>query len=263
MADLFAHKVYLRSLSDPRLVTHYSVGAQRRAAQVQGFLRALQEGAAGRFPLASSPDLLVLSREDWRRLLRHPYGLPLTRGASVIAAADNPERLLRRFDPVLLRAGQQGLRAPGELREYLDLLVGLEWAHAVLPSSGLKSRLSWLNELTASLLLLLALEAAGYGGARERLLRWARLGLAGSGLESAPLSLYAYPRSRMNLASALVLQDRFFAFAERLEPEGWKHLLALSELLAKERDREALIARLKALEPRFGGWLADFGDEVS
>lgn len=261
MADPFAHKVYLRSLSDPRLATRHSVGAQRRAVQMQGFLRALQ-GAAEAQALLQAPELLVLNAEDWRRLVRHPYGPPLTRGAGVVAAADYPERLLRRFDPVLLAAGRRGLQAPGELREYFDLLVGLEWAHAVLPGAGLKSRLFWLNELTASLLLLLALEAAGYFGARERLLAWARLGEAGSGLESASLSDYAYPRSRMPLAPALLLQGRFFAFAETLEPEGWAYLLALRGVL-EERDPEALMRRLKGLEPRFAAWLADLGGEAS
>lgn len=246
MSDRFERRTYLRSLVGGALRTRHSVGARRRAAALQRFLGALQEASAPRLEPTHAPELLVLGASDWARLLSAPYGLPLARLAGtprVLAAAAYPERLLRRFDAVLLAAARGGLAAPGELREFLDLLTALEWARASLGPAGLKSALPRLNEVNAAALALVALAAADFGGARARLLVWARLART-SGEPGTPL------------AQKLQRLGRGLELAETLTAKrGWAYLDAWRTLAAETPPR-ALPGRLAALEPAVASWLA-------
>ena len=87
--------------------------------------------------------------------------------------------MLRRWDDILVRAALSGERAPGDVREFLDLLIGHEWGHAAANLSGLRSRVKWVDEFMATYLFLAALEAAGLGAVKERFTAWARLQVAG------------------------------------------------------------------------------------
>ena len=124
MSSSFKH-IYLPQLPGSPSV-RYSRGAQRRSSQLQQFLRLVEVGLAGKFGDWHSPELVVLSKQDWRQVYSAAYGLPRLRGRSgawqVYAAAEYPKKFIQRFEPVLvLGAAEDGL--PGELREFLDLLI--------------------------------------------------------------------------------------------------------------------------------------------
>ena len=276
--DPFAHKVYLRTLDDALLPTRYSRGAQRRAAQVQGFLRTLQQHVSqqhvsqqyvsqhvgGRSSLAA-PTLLVVDRDDWRALFSYPYGFPFTRpatrsapGVTVVVAANYPERLLRRFDEVLVRAAKAGVSAPGDLREFLDLLGGFEWGHALLYPAGLHTKAKWCNEFLAVYLYLLTLRETGQGDLFERVVAWARLGVVGSGVARAPLSAFDYPRLKLPLDTLLWFQGVFtLRAAEFLDRRAWDFPTSLAAALDDTKRRNVKPTLLK-LEPDFAAWFDRF-----
>src|SRR5690606_11874028 len=108
---------------------------------------------------------VVADGSDWRRIFSYSYGLPFTRNlpdaAVIVAAADYPERFLKRFDDPLLRAAKAGAKAPGHIGELLDLMVGHEWGHAIANRSGLRTGVKWLDEFMATYLLVQALLATG------------------------------------------------------------------------------------------------------
>ncbi|HRN19579.1 MAG TPA: hypothetical protein PLU66_10895, partial [Trueperaceae bacterium] len=137
--------VYLRPLPGGVLPARHSAGARVRAAQMQAFLQPLHASALRALGSTAEVTLLVLGSGDWRRVCRYPYGLPFTRtgvgggNAAVIAAADYQPRLLRRFDEVMLAAARVGVSAPAQPGEFIDLLVGHEWGHAVANLSGLRT----------------------------------------------------------------------------------------------------------------------------
>ncbi len=265
-ADPFAHKVYLRSLTDTLLPTRYSQGAQRRAAQVRDFLRTLQQHADTRLALGEAQTLLVVDRDDWSALFSYAYGLPFTRpaargapGVAVVVAAAYPERLLRRFDPVLVGGAKAGLSAPGDLREFLDLLSGLEWGHATLYPAGLHTKVKWFNEFLAVYLYLLALLETGQGELLERVVAWARLALVGSGVARAPLSAFDYPRMKLPLDTLLWFQGTFtLRAAELLARHAWDLPLACKAALADTK-RRSVKPTLLRLEPDFAAWFDHFG----
>ena len=264
--DPFAKKVYLRTLDDPLLPARYSQGAQRRAVQVQGFLRPLQRLAATRLVLSDAATLLVLDRSDWSALFSYPYGFPFVRsftkdahGPTIVVAASYPERLLHRFDDVLVRGAKAGVRAPGDLREFFDLLIGFEWGHAVLHASGLHSKTKWFNEWLAIYLYLLALFETGQGDLAERVVAWARLTLVGSGVAQLPLGELNYPRMKMGLDTLLWFQGMFtLRAAEVLETHTWDLPLTLRAVLADTKKR-SVKPLLVDLEPGFADWLELFG----
>src|SRR5690554_8148536 len=135
-------RLYLRGLHDEALSARHSQGARTRTAHLLGFLAPLQAAAREVLEPSGEVSLLVVNSRDWQLVCSYPYGLPFTRslpGTSVvIAAADYPERLKKRFDDLLLAAGKAGA-APGPVSEFLDLLVGHEWGHAVANRSGLRT----------------------------------------------------------------------------------------------------------------------------
>ncbi|MGL4610069.1 MAG: hypothetical protein ACRCYY_10335 [Trueperaceae bacterium] len=209
---LATKKVYLRTLPDSTLATRYSVGALRRAAQVQRFLKELdleQEGF----------DLLVLSPSDWHELSSFPYGLPFSKfqkdpnthvqRATLFVAANYPPRLLQRFDASLLKAAKGGYKAPGEPRELLDLLAGCEWARARLRLQKEQPReeqdtMKWHEEIKAVSYFREALRRAGHDFLLEQFEAW--LGVQKAGGEEAERSEFRYPRCKMPFAVMLYLQ---------------------------------------------------------
>lgn len=261
MRDGTLRGVYLRPLPDPRLPARHSAGARRRAAQLQGFLRALHEVAAEELEPRGELELLVVGARDWRQLYSYPYGLPFTRsyrgGVHVVVAADYPPRMLRRFDDLLLAAARAGAPAPGDLREFLDLLSGHEWGHALAHLAGVRTRVRWLDEWLATYLFLLALREAGFEGVLARFLAWAEVQVRGAGVERADLGAFEYPRHKLKLGNLLWFQGVLTRRAAELLPRGWALPRALREALPAPRGDVA--RALVEVEPSFREWFAVFG----
>jgi len=263
--------VYLRPLPDEVIPARHSAGARVRAGQLQAFLRPLQV-AAGRAlarPGATpgTVTLLVAASRDWHKLCRYPYGLPFTRtgvggsSATVIAAADYQPRLLGRFDEVMLRAAKAGVMAPAEPGEFVDLMVGHEWGHAVSNLGGLRTRLKWLDELNATYVFVQALHDTGQSAMVERLSAWAAWQVAGTEHEMGDLASFEYPRGRAGWSRLLWYQGVFTQRALELAPaRGWDYLLELRDALPAG-DRGELARKLVEVEPSFRPWFRVFGRE--
>jgi hypothetical protein len=236
----------------------FSAGQRLRAAQLQAFVGALHRAAEGELGPLEPPGVVVLTARDWRALLSAPYGWPLTRrttdGVSVVVPADYPNRLLRRWDAVLLRAAQSGQQAPTGVRAFMDALVGLEWAHAALYAADLRSRAPWLNEVLAVALWYLALEAAGQGGQRRIAAAWAGVQRAGALPKGGPTA-FVYPRGRASFDELVWHQGQLAEVGGALSGCGWEGLRALRGVVAGGA-REA-VARVAAAQPRLPGWLRD------
>lgn len=245
----------------------HSAGARTRARQLQAFLRPLQQAGAPVLEPQGEMVLIVAGPQDWRRLCSYPYGLPFTRNgpggasAAMMAAADYQPRFLRRFDPMLLAAGQAGVKAPAHIGEFVDLMVGHEWGHAIGNLSGLRTRVKWLDELLASYLFVAALHATEQEAMLERLSAWVRLQIEGSSAHRGDLADFEYPRSRAGWGKLLWYQGVFTERALDLAPaRGWEFPLALREALPAA-DRGELARTLVAVEPSFKPWFAVFGTE--
>lgn len=265
-------KVYLRELASgyavaPGLSVSHSEGARRRAGQLSAWLGKLHAPAAAALRPRGEVRLLVANSRDWQRLCNYTYGLPFTRNqpehASVVVAADYPERFLKRFDAALLGAGHAGIAPPGPLTEFLDLLVGHEWGHAIANVSGLRTYLRWLDELIATYVFVTALREAGEERNVALLERWAELQIA-AGQEGTvggwPLDGFEYPRGRTPLQRLLWYQGTFTQRALELSAaRGWDFPLALAEILPSA-DRGELARSLLAVEPSFRPWFAVFGE---
>ena len=274
VSDPYARKVYLEPLPGSPSARH-SKGARLRAAQLQRFLSELQAGSAAHLGTLSGAELLVVSRRDWQRLFSYPYGLPFTRthkaeqgpSVSIVAAADYPPRMLRRWDDILVRSAQAGEGAPGDVREFLDLLIGHEWGHAAANLSGLRSRVKWLDEFMATYLFLTALEAAHLDAVKERFTAWARVQVAGTTVKRADLGSFEYPRGRLNFDNLLWFQGIFtLRAAELLEERGWDFPEAMRErLVDRKLDRGEVARLLLEVEPSFREWFTVFAssEEVS
>ncbi len=230
MPDPFSRKTYLHAVTDPVLSVRFSTGKRVRALQVQGFLKTLSAAAAAKTPSETAGDLLelvVLTAADWRRLLSAPYGWGATRRAegvtSLLLPAGYPPRLIARWDTVRLRAGQQGVRAPGGVAAYLDALLGLEWAHALLLSNqqGRAPR-PWLREVAAAHLYQAALVELKDTQQLEYLSAWAQVQKVGAAPATNELEAFVYPRARQPLDDLLWRQSSLWLRAGQLgETHGW------------------------------------------
>src|SRR5690606_1472796 len=264
-------KVHLLSIRDADLSARHSTGARKRTTQLLGFLLPLQRAAAKVLGPQGDVSLLVASSHDWRLICNYPYGLPFTRNlpnaAVIVAAANYPERLTRRFDGLLLEAGHAGVSAPGHIGEFLDLLVGHEWGHAMANRSGLRTGVRWLDEFMATYLFVQALAATGVIESGHLLSRWTALQVAATRHVKGALDDFEYPRGRMGLSKLLWFQGVFTQRALELAPDhGWNLALGLrAGLPAAEGGRFARhkgdVARsLIDVEPSFRNWFAIFGE---
>lgn len=268
-------KVHLLNIRDPDLAARHSVGARRRTSQLLGFLLPLQRAAAEVLQPQGEVSLLVAAPHDWRLICNYPYGLPFTRNlpnaAVIVAAADYPERVTRRFDDLLLEAGQAGVKAPGQVAEFLDLLVGHEWGHAAANRSGLRTGVKWLDEFMATYLFVQALGATGGTASRELLAHWTALQVAATRHVKGALDDFEYPRGRMSLSKLLWFQGVFTQRALDLAPElGWSFALDLRSALpaaisdsgrpGARRHKGDVARALIEVEPGFRNWFAIFGE---
>ena len=242
--------VYLRPLEDDLVPARHSAGARTRARQLQAFLRPLHEVAAPVLEPEGAMTLIVAGSSDWRRLCNYPYGLPFTRNgpkgtsAAIMAAADYQPRFVRRFDEMLLEAGRAGLRAPAHIGEFVDLMVGHEWGHAVANLSGLRTRVRWLDELIASYMFVAALHATEQTEMLTRLREWTELQVAGTTAFRGDLADFEYPRTRAGWGLA--------------PTRGWEFPLELCAAMPVAH-RGELARSLVAVEPSFKPWFAVFG----
>lgn len=253
MSSSFKH-IYLPQLPGSPSV-RYSRGAQRRAAQLQQFLRLVEVGLAGKFGAWHSPELVVLSKQDWRQVYSAAYGLPRLRGRSgawqVYAAAEYPQKFIQRFEPVLvLGAAEDG--SPGELREFLDLLIaqthlmgalrGLDTLSTKTSStktSSTKKVKGWLEPVVSAYALYGSLQASGLDALAERFKAWAVLESRGgeavsvAKLRSRRLS---FPQTRWahGVSASYGIQ--------RFEQEEWN----LAERLGSETDKKGGLESLFA-----------------
>jgi hypothetical protein len=207
--------------------------------------------------------LVVVDSSDWHSIFTYPYGLPFTRNlpdsAVIVAAADYQERLLRRFDDPLLRAAKAGARAPGQVGELIDLMVGHEWGHAVANRSGLRTGVRWLDEFMATYLFVQALMATGGSASRDLLTAWSSVQVAAQDELKGALDDFEYPRGRMGLARLLWFQGVFTQRALALAPQlGWDLALELRRALPAQH-RGRVSSALVEIEPSFRTWFAVFG----
>ncbi|HKI55556.1 MAG TPA: hypothetical protein VKB31_00275 [Trueperaceae bacterium] len=266
MSDPASRRVFLRSLPDGPVPGRHSSGARRRTAALQRFLLPLELVARDALPVEGRVQLLVVASRDWRRLSSYPYGLPFARTGnglvSLIVPADYPTRLTGRFDELLLTAGRGGVRAPGDIHEFLDLLVGHEWGHAVANRSGLRTRVKWFDEVVATYLFAQGLRAADELATLERLRRWAALQIAATADRRGALDGFEYPRGKMPLARMLWYQGIFTQQALSLSAErGWSFARAMAARLPAA-DRGALARALVDEEPSFRPWFAVFAPDA-
>lgn len=242
MPDPFARKTYLHAVADPLLPVQFSTGKRTRALQVQSFLKTLSTAAGAKNPAETAGETLslaVLSAADWRRLLSAPYGWGVARRAegvvTLLLPAGYPPRLIARWDAVRLRAGRQGVRAPGNVTAYLDALLGLEWAHALLLSNqqGRAPR-PWLREVAAAHLYQATLVQLRDTQRLEYLNAWARVQQAGAAPQTDDLEGFAYPRGKQPFDDLLWVQSSLWLKAAQL---GTKHGWTLSAPEVRERLR--------------------------
>ncbi len=226
----------------------------------------------------------------------------------MIVPADHPARLLRRFDEVLLRAARAGVRPPppggrpaadsagdadgadggaplrgpglteapapsGDVRELLDLIVGHEWGHAVATLAGLRLRVTWLDELLATVIYFAALRDVGADALAARVLAWADVQAAGGDDSRRDLGAFEYPRGRLRLAQSTYYQGVFTRRAWELvggaRREPWAFVQALHAAVAgvarapgeaeRGRHRGDVARALIEVEPSFRAWFATFG----
>ena len=227
----------------------------------------------------------------------------------VIVPADHPGRLVRRFDEVLLRAARAGVRPPppggaqagdgdlaglpprgpglverpeasGDVHELLDLIVGHEWGHAVAALAGLRLRVTWLDELLATVIYLAALRDVGADALAARVVAWADVQAAGGDDSRRDLGAFEYPRGRLRLAQSTYFQGVFTLRAWELVAgehgsarsggdarEPWAFVQALHAAVAPVasaggRHRGDVARALVEVEPSFRPWFATFGERA-
>ncbi|MDZ7704400.1 MAG: hypothetical protein U5L04_07965 [Trueperaceae bacterium] len=278
MADPFRHNVLLHDLPDDTLPARHSKGAKRRTAQLQRFLKTLHEEMGGWLEPSGTVTFVVLNRHDWRQVVRHPYGLPFIRNerrdakadrsadegprVHIVAAADYPERLLHRWDELFVRAAHAGEQPPGDLREFLDLLIGHEWGHAAANLSGLRSRVKWLDEFMATYIFLATLRSCGLDEIFERFIAWARLEVAGSQVRHADLGSFEYPRGKLKFDDMVWFQGVFtLRAADVLEEHGWDFPVAMKRRLTTTA-RGDVARTLVDIEPSFRDWFRVFSPQT-
>ncbi len=266
-------RLYLRGLHDDVLSARHSHGARTRTAHLLGFLSPLQAAAQPVLGPSGEVSLLVAGSRDWQLVCSYPYGLPFTRnlqgGSVIVAAADYPERLTRRFDDLFLTAGKAGA-PPGHVSEFLDLIVGHEWGHAVANQSGLRTMVRWLDEFMATYVFAQALLATGGETGKRLLSKWTAVQVAATSELRGALDEFEYPRGRMGLPQMLWFQGTFMTRALELAPaRGWDLVLALRAALpdvmgpGATRHRGDVARALIEVEPSFRRWFAVFGEEAT
>ena len=231
MPELLAHKTYLHAAFDPALPVQFSTGKRTRALQLQSFLKTLSAAAAAKTPsetAAGTINLAVLTPHDWRRLLSAPYGWGVTRrtaGAVVLLLpAGYPPQLIAKWDAVRLRAGRQGVRAPGGVAAYLDAFLGLEWAHALLLTNQRgRAPHPWLREVAAAHLYQAVLIELGDAQRLEYLSAWARVQQAGAAPRINEAATFRYPRAKHPFDELLWIQSNLWLRAAQLgQTHDWQ-----------------------------------------
>ncbi len=189
--NLALEGLVLEGLALEGIDLHCSQNSKRRAEQLRQFLLGLHTQEIHELWQEGRLELLVLNRSDWQKLYRYPYGLPFTRNqpkkedkapkVSIILSASYPERMLAKFNDIYLEAAKEGYTAPSKnVTEFLDMLSGHEWGHAIANLSGLRTGLRWFDEFLATYIYLLALDSSGQEDLKARFLAWSAVSKYGS-----------------------------------------------------------------------------------
>ena len=258
--------------------------SKRRAEQLRQFLLGLHTaeinqllnigGQEGRL------ELLVLNRADWQKLYRYPYGLPFTRNqpkkegntprVTIILSASYPERMLAKFNDVYLQAAKEGYTSPSKnVTEFLDMLSGHEWGHAIANLSGLRTGLRWFDEFLATYIYLLALDSSGQEDLKERFLKWSAVSSYGSP-SKRDLGSFEFPKGKLNFYDMLWFQGTMSLQADVLfEKQGWDFVFNLKKQLEANGlkysirpKRGELTKVLMGLEPDFKEWFSHFAKDA-
>ncbi len=111
------------------------------------------------------------------------------------------------------------MRAPGSVGAYIDALLGLEWAHALLLTrqQGRATR-PWLREVAAAHLYQAALVQLGDVQRLEYLDMWARLQQAGAvpEIQASSPEAFSYPRAKQPFEALLWAQSALWLRAAQL-----------------------------------------------
>ena len=168
----------------------------------------------------------------------------------------------------------------GDAHELLDLIVGHEWGHAVATLAGLRLRVTWLDELLATVIYLAALRDVGADALAARVVAWADVQAAGGDDSRRDLGAFEYPRGRLRLAQSTYFQGVFTRRAWALVAgedgsgtvtgdarEPWAFVQALHAAVAPVasaggRHRGDVARALVEVEPSFRPWFATFGERA-
>ena len=186
----------------------------------------------------------------------------------------------------------------GDVRELLDLVTGHEWGHAVATLAGLRLRVTWLDELLATVIYLAALRDLGADALAARVVAWAEVQAAGGDDTRRDLGAFEYPRGRLRLARSTYFQGVFTLRAwqlvagntdasddatgtttattnatttggasDRAPREPWAFVQALHAAVApvaasSGRHRGDVARALVEVEPSFRTWFATLGERA-
>ena len=168
----------------------------------------------------------------------------------------------------------------GDVHELLDLIVGHEWGHAVATLAGLRLRVTWLDELLATVIYLAALRDVGADALAARVVAWAEVQAAGGDDSRRDLGAFEYPRGRLRFAQSTYFQGVFTLRAWELVAgergsersgggarEPWAFVQALHAAVAPVasaggRHRGDVARALVEVEPSFRPWFATFGERA-
>ena len=143
-------KIFLQNTAIKSLYCSYSQGYLRRTTSLA---RLLSDAAEFLEIKHDKISLLVLTKKDWQKFVSYRYGVVTQKrtknSISILAPANYHTQLLHSFDDLILEANKQGLEVRGQIHEFLDILVLLEFIRALLvknndkPNEEQAARLFW------------------------------------------------------------------------------------------------------------------------
>ncbi len=232
-------------------------------------LRAARAGVRPPAPQASIAAGTNLPVDDARAVSkRHVSSVPTPDATNAAPAAPSAPAVA----PNVARGpGVAEAPAPsGDVRELLDLIVGHEWGHAAASLAGLRLRVTWLDELLATVIYFAALRSAGADSVAQRVLAWAAVQAAGGDDTRRDLGAFEYPRGRLRLERSMHFQGVFTLRAWELvageDREPWDFVQSLHAAVAPVagaggRHRGDVARALVEVEPSFKEWFATLGSE--
>ena len=123
----------------------------------------------------STISLLVLRKKDWQSLSSYRYGivnLKISKNSkAILVPAKYSPQLLHNFDDLILEAKKNGFEASGQIHEFLDALVLVEYLRALVSSEYQKQDL----ELEATRLFWYCLKQLELDNLAKRCNEWSEV----------------------------------------------------------------------------------------